>query len=152
MISDKARAFHEAAHAVIAMVLGIPMEYTTIEYTTDEDERKIHGHTKYKDVSKEEEVVSFLNRIIAAFAPIYTVDRLGEEMAALGCISDVDKVKASLAKLSDKDRDEIMQVSDNEAKKEVGRNWSVIEAVAAELLAKMTLTGDQVREIINTKV
>lgn len=149
MVSDKARAYHEAAHAVIAVVLDIPIEFTTIEITTDETGRKLYGHTKYKKVSEEEKRKSFLHKIISAFAPLYTVNRLGEEMAVLGCINDIDKVEATVAYVPEEEREEIFQTAKNEAKEEVEKHWRSIVAVADALLAKKTLTDKEVKEIIS---
>jgi len=154
-VSDKARAYHEAAHTVVAVVMGIPVEETTIRHTKEEKTgREIHGHTKYKEIayqSKQEEGEVVLNSVIAALAPIYTVDRIGEgEIAKIGCFIDYQRAEAIVATIAEdqEEKKELMTRANRKAKKEVDRNWQYIQAVAEELLTRETLVDDDILEIM----
>lgn len=153
MVSDRVRAYHEAAHAVVAIVMGIPIEQTTILYTNDENGRKIYGYTKYKDLtdaSHEEQAGVISDTVIVALAPIYTVDKIGEgELATLGCLIDYERANTIIASFTEEnDREKLLTKAKHKANKEVKRNWEYIRAVAEELLVKKTLTGKEVYEIM----
>jgi hypothetical protein len=144
---ERGTAYHEAAHAVAGLRRSCGLEYTTMDAGTDRGPRckwnpALEG-TVGVEVIVAAEVVDFRLR-----------DRIGSHVATIPDMSSDDYMALNLALgVSDGDLDRahelVMKARDRMADEvATPKFWREIEAVAAELLARRTLTGAEVRAIV----
>ncbi|MGA2910696.1 MAG: hypothetical protein ABSE04_02795 [Candidatus Microgenomates bacterium] len=118
-------AYHEAGHAVLAVILGMPVESVSMKDRV----------TKYKVEGKIRD--SILVSLAGAFAAQH-IDKMG-----LTAADDLYKAKRLLIE------GENIESFEREAKRLVKKHKKIIHAVALELLSKNCLTGEEVKRIVD---
>ena len=135
-------SYHEAGHAVIATVLGVPVEYVSIGI-----DPKFKGETQYKDIGMDEDNDYKRKRIIAALAGGFA--SLEHDPNRLTSLDDYDRAsKLAIQIVGNEEKDEYLKIAETWAKKEVNKNKKSIKTVAEALNDKGELNGKVIEEII----
>jgi hypothetical protein len=124
-------AIHEAAHAAVALAVGLSPLSIKIEPTQGEA-GTVAGLAPFDDTSATREQIAL----------VYLAGRAAQLHAGAddrGCIKDMEFVR-------ELEVPGFYQL-EAEARRLVAANWPAINAVAAELLLRGTLTGREVRSI-----
>jgi len=150
-------AYHEAGHAVADTVLGLHVTNVEIVRRKDTLGRSSSlGILRYEGGSRREQRSIARDAIISAYAGV-EAQRLVETPEVYA--DDADRNNAfwlsrtycvmprNCSYVGDDSHVAYLERLRTEAKRLVRREWTKIEAVATELLAKRKLTGDRVREI-----
>lgn len=117
-------AYHEAGHAVLAILLDIPLESVSME-----------GSTVYKECD------NILNRITVSQGGIFAARRY--DKFGFCCIDDINWAMKILPK------DQLLERFQREARRLVNKNKGCIAAVAKRLISAKSLTGEEVKRIVS---
>jgi hypothetical protein len=159
----KATAYHEAGHAVVAWKLGIAFKKVTIVREGD-----AAGHVKYRA-----KAVPFRIRAALEFGTLTDRQQAWAqwwaERHAVHCLAgmvaqrkfsprsvrnyhdegDRESALTGLERLvPEEDLLLYWRIMRNRARRLIDRYWEAVEALAQELLKRMTLTGDEAVKII----
>ncbi|SIT52649.1 Peptidase U35, phage prohead HK97 (modular protein) [Mesorhizobium prunaredense] len=146
----RATACHEAAHAIAAIRLGAAVGDVTIKPSLARG-----GADGYCQVSRM--TAPYATAVIAAAAECASRRLLDVGEAIRGSMVDRDDMGSAIRAYYFEQfgmaptRREMVDIGIrivSKAEALVGENWSLIERVAAELLVRETITGDDVRRII----
>lgn len=140
-------AYHEAGHAVIAIKLNVPVEYSSIIPTDEYD-----GATKYKKVSYssiEEMAVYINNKIIVMLSGAIAAEKfknVESSLCAMNDYNEASKLIEGVYGVEQKDKNLALFLI--EARKSVIHYEKKIEAVANELIVKRKLSGEQIERLL----
>jgi hypothetical protein len=156
-------AYHEAGHAVVDCLLGLPLEELSV--VPNEESKGRVSSSLFKDFYKfledvdadEDEVLEVY--LVSLLSGIKTVEILtGEEThpdnpnADLSLVdSDYDQVGrviSSLAGPTAESQAAVYEEACSQAESFLQENWPAVEAVAEALLKHKTLTGSECAEIV----
>ena len=159
-------AFHEAGHAVVAVRLGLPLQYVTIKRVVYADGTSM-GHCHYGDLDRGKYcgaggalmpyIVQCLAGPLAEFTLRADPDIFGgsgkkdyEEAFALAALALYDGPKSApevTVNASDPKYKQVVDQAFQEAQRLVGINGPTIAKVAALLQKRGRLTGDEVEAV-----
>lgn len=151
MLNTETLAYHEAAHAVIAIRLLKRVEYVTIEPSGENGD--IWGHASIPfDEGDDPGLVEVIDQVMVNFAGQVAEDIItGANYRDSQIHSDADRENiATFVQFCMKDQSEIdlfLAWTYERTKLYLINSWSWVEAVAKELLAKKTISGEEVQEI-----
>ena len=163
-MDPKIPAYHEAGHAVIAVIVQKPFEYVAIKDAVDEDGQPVPGCIKWKQELQRNEsdipapgwqvdlrdVMASLGGLVAQ--QIYTgIDEVGEGWGDREHALDRIRDQAGLRYMDD---DEplvagIYKAALDQCKKCLRARWNQVENVAKGLCSKGRLSERQVRQLIS---
>lgn len=150
---DDALPFHEAAHAVAAIVQGLDVQAVTIEPGVTEDGRRYKGMTRVGGLRLDdpEDVRRVLVCVLAEEAATERLirspsDRVRTVVARRG---DERMISGGLAVLGlePEAADTLLAELRAKAVEIVETRWEAVEAIADALRERLTLDGEQVRAI-----
>jgi len=153
-------AYHEAGHAVVAVVQGLTNISVTIKPGEDSLGECIHpgvfgyeygGKRERKRIVREYIIVSY-----AGFQAEINFNReaeqwrsQGDENNALNLSREFSSVlPKQISSVGDEAHMKFLGKLQREARKLVRQHWRSVSAVARELLKTKTLSGDQIKEIL----
>jgi len=145
--AERLTAFHEAGHAVMAELCGRLL--TEVEIVGDREHTgSVQSLAFPPDPEAEAEDIERHLKIILAgtVAEAMVSGRQGwDEMS-----EDVDAAVRLGMRLVDDCEDVLPLLEDIgvDVERDLQRNWSAVEMLAAELLARKTLTGSEVRKLL----
>jgi len=134
-------AYHEAGHAVLALLMGVPVRRVTVVARPEADDL---GHVEF-----EPQASASVGHLLGALGGPATSARIGA--SPVGSRRDREIAKALADALARPGAaDELLRTAQDGVREELRdpETWAQIEAVANALLAKRTLSGHQVREIM----
>ena len=155
----RAVAVHEAGHALFCRLVGVPVEAVTIEWSGTS-----HGALVYVGTPPPD---SLLLILLAGEAATALADRLGwleradqvtvgqEEEPGVRVTSDAENIRTALEQLYPDDRDaqeRALLTARVRVDAAVERHWDEIVLVASALLETATLSGGDIRRIVETEV
>jgi hypothetical protein len=147
-------SYHEAAHAVVAMILNVPVVYATLRPRYDDS-----GHVEHGKTFREMTIASAL--LIALAGPaaqhrVFPLTRLCEEDGVYDSMSRFDMELARSLLGAQHGSDYISERVTVElarwrqrADLEVNRHWAWIARVATALQQQRHLSGDEIASLRN---
>jgi hypothetical protein len=135
-------AHHEAGHAVIGRVVGIPVKLATIK------PKDISSHGFVMAGKRDDDFKTFSPvDVIYSFAGVIAEEKYSG-VKSLGAGGDIDFIRYHLHRLPKAKRKTIRAELKAKTVELVDKHWKAIEDTAAFLIGGGTLAGDQIDEII----
>ena len=157
-------AYHEAGHAVTAVALGIALEGVSI-ISDEESEGRASSSAAYADwlanlefddsLEPEERTATYRAAAVSIYAGALSEELLTGKSVAFGDAKyegDTNSLSDILLRLCDDPT--CLERLDSELMTEtralLTRHWSAVEGVAAALLEREELTGEEVKRIVES--
>jgi hypothetical protein len=157
-LTAKTTAYHEAGHAVAAVVLRKQFRHVVIGLDVLSDGRRVNGHLKWVgsgsfnpelDTEVRTRFICKRTAVVEFAGPIAGARLLGRKRWGRGCDHDVlwaAKMINHISRTRDEARAHRKRLQDK-AERLVTEHWLSINAVAHALLAKRRLSYREVRKI-----
>jgi ATP-dependent Zn protease len=150
-MSDEITAFHEAGHAVVGYVVGGTITHASIVSGAGHSGKVRIDHP---GVSRVEECGRDARIALGALAA--EMKRKGGTYEGIGATMDKFMARELLveaATLQGDDPDAVLRTSIQNAMDEataiIEEHWNAVEALAAELLQRKSLTGEEAEEVLD---
>jgi hypothetical protein len=150
-MTDRATAIHEAAHAVIALALGVAVDYATVIADDDDVGHVLTGQARSEQPG---DAVATFDGLVAdaiislagPLAELHDNPSASDAEAWRGDIADIiERIVTALDLLGgDADPAELIEGLHDQAARLVDENWHQIERLAEALQRDGFLTGDQI--------
>ncbi len=147
---DKHTAIHEAGHSVLYDRLGLGCRSATINRNEAEGEE---GHTEHGGEEQNDGIAEeafLLRHAIGCYAGEEAMRRAGVRNPRVGAESDDYDAVSAVNRITDdaKSIDLLYPLARRRCAILVKHYWPEIKAVAAALLSKRTLTGEEIHEMV----
>ena len=142
--SDERIVYHEAGHAVVSMAFGDKVEFVTIEPFREIDGRLINGRVRWTSDGLDPFYRCTVNVAGATAEQVFCVGS--------GNLRGTDREKAmeharEICETED-EIDEVIRAARADAKRILTKNRHLVEALAAELRVRRTMSGSDVESCI----
>lgn len=153
-LDDSYTAIHEAAHAVVGLLLGSPLESVTIK---SDDETGSAGHTIHWPGSPYSDRGGYdwnlMVRAITCYAGHAATRHFGydEDYVEAACEKDYRDAAFAIDSIAGGHEDRVEELQNAAlatARMMVGLSWNEIEVVADVLVTQRNLSGSEVEEVL----
>lgn len=148
----QATAYHEAGHAVAAIVRGIGFHYVTIVHDDEDDS---HGHVNYGAVparlnaGNRAVARELRDRLVVNQAGAIAEERFLGHRNDIGAAADDEWFRECLWDMYGENGERHARTLAQQARQLVAQHWSAMSRVANALLKEQTLTEEAVERLVN---
>lgn len=146
---DLVTAHHEAGHAVAAIVLGVPVRHATIIPDEPDAQGRTLGHVRFR--SGDADLPSLGHRLLIVTLAGPAAQRRFAPRSPIRANAVCDfhhaRLDSETCSSSPAAARSLHRWAQHEARALVAREWLVVEHVAAALIERRTLSGDEIRDI-----